>query len=130
MMRYLSSSALLFLGLTGFTLAGDHTKDSLQTVKQGVAAQKAVLVDVRENDEWKDGHIKGARHLPLSQLNKGLSKEQLKQVLPEGKVIYLYCASGGRCLKAADLLKKQGLDVRALKPGYEALLRAGFENAP
>lgn len=129
-MRYLCSCAILFLSLTGISRAGDHTKDSLQTVKQGVASQKAVLVDVRENDEWKEGHIKGAKHLPLSQLQKGVNKEQLKQVLPEGKIIYLYCAAGGRCLKAADLLKKQGLDVRALKPGYEALVRAGFENAP
>ena len=32
--------------------------------------------------------------------------------------------------KEAGFFKKQGLDVRALKLGYEALLRAGFENAP
>ena len=43
--------------------------------------------------------------------------------------MYLHCASGKRCLAAADLLKKQGYDVRPLKSGYEALLGAGFEKA-
>ena len=37
------------------------------------------------------------------------------------------CAMG--CLKAADLLQKAGFEVRALKPGYEELLKAGFPKA-
>jgi rhodanese-related sulfurtransferase len=44
-------------------------------------------------------------------------------------VVYLHCASGRRCLAAADLLKTQGYDARPLKDGYEALLKAGFEKA-
>jgi rhodanese-related sulfurtransferase len=67
--------------------------------------------------------------LPLSTLAKGVSKEELTSVLSKDKVIYLHCAAGGRCLKAATLLKKQGYDARPLKPGYADLLKAGFSTA-
>jgi rhodanese-related sulfurtransferase len=109
--------------------AAEHTTDSLDTVKKSVADGTAVLVDVREPDEWKDGHLKAARHLALSDPKAGVPADRLKETIPAGKVVYLHCASGRRCLAAADLLKKQGYDARALKDGYEALLTAGFEKA-
>jgi rhodanese-related sulfurtransferase len=46
--------------------------------------------------------------------------------LPKEKVIYCHCRSGGRCLTAAEILKKLGYDVRPLKPGYRDLVEAGF----
>jgi rhodanese-related sulfurtransferase len=48
---------------------------------------------------------------------------------PKDKIIYCHCRSGRRCLTAADILKKQGYDVRPLKAGYEDLLKAGFPQA-
>jgi rhodanese-related sulfurtransferase len=95
-------------------------------VKKNVKDGKAVLVDVREADEWKDGHLKDARHLALSDLKAGVPAERLKKTLPPGGVVYLHCASGRRCLAAAELLKKQGYDARPLKDGYESLLKNGF----
>lgn len=109
--------------------AAEHTKDSPAEVKKAVESKKAVLVDVREVDEWKDGHIEGAKHLPLSDLKAGVSAEKLKSILPPGSVVYLHCAAGGRCLRAADLLKDKGYDIRPLKPGYDALLKEGFPKA-
>lgn len=109
--------------------AAEHTKDSPAEVKKAVADGKAVLIDVREIDEWKDGHLVGAKHLPLSDLNKGQASEKLKALAPAGKIVYLHCAAGGRCLKAAELLKDSGYDLRPLKPGYEPLLKDGFEKA-
>lgn len=122
---------LLLVGavFAGPAMAADHTTDSLDMVKKAVADGKAVLVDVREADEWKDGHLKAARHLALSDLKAGVPADRLKEAVPAGKVVYLHCASGRRCLAAADLLKKQGYDARPLKAGYEALLTAGFEKA-
>ncbi|HMO37494.1 MAG TPA: rhodanese-like domain-containing protein [Gemmatales bacterium] len=135
MLRGISSGLVLLFGLCCAVSAQDrsaqgHTKDSLDTVKQGLAEKKAILVDVRELDEWNEGHIKNAIFLPMSQLRQGVSAEKLKELLPEGKIVYLHCAAGGRCLKAADLLKDKGYDLRPLKPGYEALVKAGFEKAP
>lgn len=123
----LSTLALLFsAALAG---AAEHTKDSLDTVKKAVADGKAVLVDVREANEWNDGHLKDAKHVALSDLKTGLPADKLKAAIPAGKVVYLHCASGRRCLAAADLLTKLGYDARALKDGYGGLVEAGFEKA-
>jgi rhodanese-related sulfurtransferase len=110
-------------------LAADHTKDSLATVRRGIAEQKAVLVDVREKEEWNSGHLRDARFLPLSALEQGVRKEDLARVLPKDKVIYLHCALGGRCVQAAAILKQQGYDARPLKPGFDDLRDAGFPSA-
>lgn len=111
------------------TQAVEHTRDSLATVQRGVAEKKAVLIDVREKEEWEDGHLRDAKLLPLSALEEGLKVEELGKVLPKDKVIYLHCAAGGRSLQAAAILKKQGYDARPLKPGYSELLKAGFTKA-
>jgi phage shock protein E len=118
---------LLALLVAATIHAADHTKDSLDTVKQGVASGKAVLVDVRELEEWADGHVKGAKHLALSTLKKGQAGDKLKEQVPSGKIVYLHCAAGVRCLIAANLLKDAGYDIRPLKPGYDALIKAGFK---
>ena len=109
--------------------AAEHTKDSLETVKKAVAEDKAILLDVREKSEWDDGHLKGAKHLPLSLLKAGAKAEAVAEIIPKGTVVYCHCGSGIRCLRAADELKKLGFEVRPLKPGYEDLLNAGFKPA-
>ncbi len=105
-----------------------HTKDSLDVVKARVAEQKAVIVDVRSMDEWKEGHVKQALHLPVSDLPK-VDEAKLKEKLPKDKIVYTYCAAGVRSLKAGKILQKYGYDVRPLEPGFEELAKAGFEVA-
>lgn len=112
----------------GFLSAAEHTKDTPAEVKKAVAEKKAVLVDVREDDEWNDGHLKLAIALPLSKL-KDVKAADLPKEIKKDQPVYLHCASGKRCLKAADKLKELGYDVRPLKAGYEDLLKAGFEKA-
>jgi rhodanese-related sulfurtransferase len=116
-------AVLLVLARRG--LADEHTKDSLDTVKGSLKDKKAVLVDVREQKEWDAGHLKDAVLVPLSKLN-GTDAEAAIKGLPKDKVIYLHCARGSRCLKAAKILKDQGYDARPLAAGYEALLKEGF----
>jgi rhodanese-related sulfurtransferase len=116
----------LVLGAASGTAIAEHTKDSLDVVKQAVAQEKAVLVDVREPDEWRQGHLAGAGLLPLSALERGLPPQELAKILPKDKVIYCYCLAGGRCEEAAAILRPLGYDVRAIKPGYPQLVKAGF----
>jgi len=106
----------------------EHTKDSLDTVKAKIAEKQAVLVDVRDLVEWNAGHVQGAVFLPWRDLQDKLSEAQVKEKLPKDKILYTHCAVGYRSLKAAKILKKYGYDVRALKPGYEDLIKAGFPN--
>ena len=120
--------ALLFtlLATPAFVLAAEHTKDTLEVVKQATEDKTAVLVDVREADEWKAGHVQGATFLPLSEL-KEANAEAVAKKLPKDKIIYTHCRAGRRSVAAAELLEKLGYDVRPLKPGFEDLLKAGFE---
>jgi rhodanese-related sulfurtransferase len=111
------------LAIVPLPAVAEHTKDSLDTVKKGLADKSAVIVDVREADEWEEGHLREARHLPMRSL-KQIDKEAVARVLPKDKVIYLHCQA--RCQKVADQLKPLGYDVRALKPGYPDLVEAGF----
>lgn len=106
-------------------LAQESTKDSLDTVKERLAKKEAVLVDVREEKEWKEGHVDGAIFVPLSWL-RDAKPEEVEARLPKKPIVYLYCRSGNRSLVAAGILGKQGYDARSLRPGFAALVEAGF----
>lgn len=109
-----------------------HTTDSLADVKKLLADKTALLIDVREQDEWEAGHLTTAKLLPLSTL-RGESAEKLSdtvsELLPHDKIIYCHCRSGGRVLAATPILERLGYDIRPLKSGFEALVEAGFDRA-
>ncbi len=118
--------AAVFLALLVSVGPGaEHTKDTLETVKKAVAEKKAILLDVREQSEWDAGHLRDAQLLPLSRLQES-NAQALARVLNKDKIIYCHCRSGVRSLRATEILLKLGYDVRALKPGYQDLLKAGF----
>ena len=106
-----------------------HSKDSLAMVKENVKAGKAVIVDVREQEEWDAGHLKGAILIPRSKLTVEEEAKELVKKLPQDKVIYTHCRAGRRALACGELLKKQGFDVRPLKTGFDELVKEGFEKA-
>jgi phage shock protein E len=108
---------------------GTHTKDSLAEVKKNVESGKAVLLDVREQNEWDAGHVKGAILIPRSKLAVDSELAGLLKQLPKDKIIYTHCKAGGRALACGEILKQQGYDVRPLKPGYDDLIQAGFQKA-
>lgn len=106
--------------------AAEHTTDTLETVRKNVADQKAVLVDVRESIEWNSGHIAGAISLPIVEIERRKIAPEVLAKLPKDRILYTYCVVGMRSKKAAGILEKEGYRVRALKPGYDDLLKAGF----
>ncbi|MDQ0218344.1 rhodanese-like domain-containing protein [Peribacillus cavernae] len=76
--------------------------------------RKAQLIDVREPNEFDAGHILGARNIPLSQL-----KTRLKE-LRQDKPVYLYCQSGLRSGRAAQMLHRKGYkELYHLKGGFK-----------
>ena len=109
----------------------EHTKDTLALVKRNVAEGKAVLVDVRGVQEWNKGHIDGSIFLPVDSLRKKPDPKMLAKKLPKNKktILYTFCVVGMRAKTAAIKLEQQGYTVRALKPGYDELLEAGFKKA-
>jgi rhodanese-related sulfurtransferase len=64
------------------------------------------LLDVREDDEWEDGHVEGSLHVPYHELRDGIPAE----VRADGKPLAVACSIGNRSSIAASLLKRAGLD--------------------
>lgn len=126
------ASVMAFLFVMPATVFGrdsdglEFTKDSLETVKKNVSEGKAILVDVRDLVEWNAGHVRNAMHLPWRDL-QGKKVDQLIDKLPKDKIVYTYCAVGYRSSRAGKIIAKHKLDVRPLKPGFEELVKAGFE---
>lgn len=87
-----------------------------------VSKDRAVhhLLDVREDDEWRAGHIDGAQHIPLGQLGDRLAE------LPAGRRIVAVCRSGSRSAAAVRGLKQLGYDAQNLDGGVTAWSRAGL----
>lgn len=102
----LTVCAVLFAFTHSSKAADNMSYDELQ---KAVSAQEVILVDVRTNDEYVQGHIPGAVLLPYDAVDK-LAAE----VLPDkGARIVVYCRSGRRSAIAADALRALGYaDVR------------------
>jgi len=76
--------------------------------------RKAQLIDVREPNEFDNGHILGARNIPLSQMKMRM------QELRSDKPVYLYCQSGMRSGRAAQFLYRKGFrDLSHLQGGFK-----------
>ena len=128
LLRQIMISSLIAF-IYGHVHAAEPSEDPLPIVHENVATHKAVLVDVREPGEWKEGHVKGAISLPVSSLEKGVDAKTLDQELPKDKIVYTHCVMGVRALKAARILEKLGYNVRPLKAGYQDFIKAGFGKA-
>lgn len=71
---------------------------SVEQLKNALERDAINLLDVREESEWKEGHIRGAQHLFVGHIKK--QREQL----PEGTPLAIYCSWGGRASLAASIV--------------------------
>jgi queuine tRNA-ribosyltransferase len=83
-------------------------------------AAGAVLVDVREDHEWDEGHIAGAIHVPLATVPDHLD------TFRTGAPVHVICKAGGRSLRAADYVAGFGVDAVNVVGGMLAWEQAGF----
>lgn len=82
-------------------------------------ADDAVILDVREQDEWDAGHAPGAVHIPLGELPSRLDE------LPDADSLPVVCRRGGRSAQAVAWLTQQGFDVVNVDGGMAAWASAG-----
>jgi rhodanese-related sulfurtransferase len=84
---------------------------------------QAVLVDVREDAEWNDGHAAEAFHL-----GKGLLERDIEKAVPDPATeIILYCGGGYRSALAAEVAQRMGYtNVYSLIGGYKAMVADGW----
>lgn len=81
------------------------------------------FVDVREDDEWRAGHCKGAVHL-----GKGVIERDIESKIPDkNSEIVLYCGGGFRSAIAAESLQEMGYTrVISMDGGYSGWVEAGL----
>jgi molybdopterin/thiamine biosynthesis adenylyltransferase/rhodanese-related sulfurtransferase len=87
------------------------------------SADPPLLVDIRERDEWTEGHIPGAVHVP-----RGHLEARIEQVVSDrSRALVLYCAGGSRSAFAAKTLEELGYEnVASLAGGFTDWKRNGF----
>src|SRR5271155_570152 len=83
----------------------------------------AVLIDVREDNEWNTGHAIEAKHL-----GKGVLERDLEKMFPGAETeIIMYCGGGFRSAMTCDAAQKMDYrNVYSLAGGYKALIKAGW----
>lgn len=104
-------------------MAGQTRIVDAREAERLMADGSVVLVDVREAEEWRSGHIPGASLVSLSSFDPA----RLPEVSP-GKTLLFYCRSGVRCGVAADYLRASGYrgDIDRLHGGISAWAAEGL----
>ncbi len=102
-------------------LVADAKKNITEISPQDAAAKlnsgEAVIVDVRDRDEWDEGHIPGATHM-----SRGTIELDIEEKVPErNAMVICHCGGGGRSALAAESLQKMGYkNVRSMAGGLKA----------
>ncbi len=80
-----------------------------------------LFIDVRTPAEYAEGHVQGAKLIPVQELEQRLAE------VPKEKRVYLYCRSGKRSAAAAKILVKSGFtNIENIEGGIEAWRSAGY----
>jgi rhodanese-related sulfurtransferase len=108
-------------------LVTDAKKHVIEISPQDAAAKlnsgEAVIVDVRDRDEWDEGHIPRANHM-----SRGTIELDIEEKVPDpNAMIICHCGGGGRSALAAESLQKMGYkNVRSMAGGFKAWKAAGL----
>jgi adenylyltransferase/sulfurtransferase len=95
-----------------------------ETAERLRGAQRPAVIDVRERDEYEQGYIPGAIHVPRGNLETRIERAVLDRATP----IVIYCASGVRSVYAAKTLGEMGYtDVVSMSGGFAAWKENGHE---
>jgi len=99
------------------------TEISPQDAAAKSRSSEAVIVDVREKDEWDEEHIPDAMHM-----SRGTIELDIEEKVPDGNaMIICHCGGGGRSALAAESLQKMGYkNVRSMAGGLKAWRAAGL----
>lgn len=81
--------------------------------------EAAVLLDVREDDEWRLGHAPDAQHIPMGDV-----PARIGEIDPD-KELFIVCHSGGRSHRVALYLQRIGYEASNVDGGMLAWARAG-----
>lgn len=116
-----ASGAMLLWSFFGNRVSGINQVNTLEATR--LMNDEALILDVREDNEWAVGHIPNARHIRLGQLADQLG--QLEKF--RDKPVVVYCRSGNRSARAGAMMKKAGFsNVNNLAGGIVAWEQANL----
>lgn len=99
------------------------TEISPQDAAAKLKSGEAVMIDVRDKDEWDEGHIPDAMHL-----SRGTVELDIEEKVPDlNAMVICHCGGGGRSALAAESLQKMGYkNVRSMAGGFKAWKAVGL----
>ncbi|MBX6325722.1 MAG: sulfurtransferase [Chthoniobacterales bacterium] len=99
------------------------TEISPQDAAAKLQSGQAVMIDVREKEEWDQGHIPGALHM-----SRGTIELDIEEKIPDPETMVIcHCGGGGRSALAAESLQRMGYkNVRSMAGGFKAWKAAGL----
>jgi len=109
-------------GLSRWSAGGEvraYGSGSFRALADARAHHDVVVLDVRRDDEWAEGHVDGAVHIPLHDLEARLDE------IPDGEV-WVHCASGYRAAIAASLLDRAGHPLIAIDDDWASAAQHGL----
>lgn len=101
------------------TAGAEPVRIALDAARAALAAGDAVLVDVRDQAAWREGHAADAVHVPIDELAQRLAE------LPTDARVITTCGGGTRGVRAARMLLESGRDAVVLQGGMRAWRAAG-----
>ena len=132
-MKKNSINILYWIAMVGLVVYFAYTKGWILANFESITPKQAqtllqndenvTLLDVRTIDEFKSGHLRNAKLIPLSKLEKNLGKLQADKQ----KKIIVYCRSGSRSVSASRILEKHGFVPLNVKQGIIGLMGMKME---
>jgi hydroxyacylglutathione hydrolase len=104
------------------SLDGAEMSSTAQMSTEYLAARMhdVTVVDVRRDDEWEEGHIPGAIHIPLAALSKRFAE------IPNDKPIAVHCQGGTRSAIAASILETNSIHAANVPGGFSEWIASGY----
>jgi len=94
---------------------------TVQQAKEMIDRGEVFILDVRTQEEYDAGHIKGSTLIPVQELDKRLNE------IPKDRKILVYCRTGHRSTQASEILVNNGFkEVYNMKGGIEEWIKAGY----
>lgn len=87
---------------------------SVKMLKSYLSREDTLIIDLRSQEEYYEGHLPGALHIPYEE-------ERMFYTLPHEKTIILYCERGSSSLVKAKAMAQRGYFVKSLSGGVRAL---------
>jgi rhodanese-related sulfurtransferase len=129
-MKMVYSVVLALICVSGLALRAQDARSaqpSVAEVKKNVQDGTALLVDVRGQKEFTEGHLQSSSNLPISDVRA----KQIPADFSKSKMTYLYCGcpEGKGAFDASKIMNAEGYNTIPLRSNYKELVSAGYEQA-